>query len=84
MLRSSVVGKNATEVTNTPFWPNIHLGGRSSTDQLDQSASHAELIISVCPSIDVEQTVDIPPIFFTANCPYADLSIKIKVYQAMA
>ena len=28
--------------------------------QLDQSSSHAELIISVCSSIDVLQTVNIP------------------------
>ena len=53
LLRSSVAGNNATEVTNTPLWPNIHLNGRSSMARLDQSASHAELIISVCPSIDV-------------------------------
>ena len=31
--------------------------------RLDQSTRHAELIKSVCPSIDVLQTFDIPPVF---------------------
>ena len=44
---------------HTPLLPHIHLDGMSSTARLDQSASHAELIISVCPSIDVLQTVHI-------------------------
>ena len=37
-------------------------------DRLNQSAISAELIISVCPGIDVLQTVDKPPgCFFFAN-----------------
>ena len=63
-LRSSVSDYNAVEVAITPLWPNIHLDGRSSMDRLDQSAIHAELIISVCPGFYVLQTVDKPPVFF--------------------
>ena len=57
----------------------------------DQSDSHAELIMSVCPSFDVLHTFDIPSVFcccwflfFIANFRYADLSIKIFLYQAVA
>ena len=52
--------------------------------RLDQSASHAELIIFVCPSIDVLQTFDIPPVFGgfflqitdTPTFPYRYIYIK--------
>ena len=63
-MRSSVAGYSASEATNTPLWPYIYLDGRSSMARLDQSVSHSELIISVCPSIYVLQTFDIPPGFF--------------------
>ena len=38
-------------------------------DRLDQSAINAEMIISVCPGIDVLQTVDKPPGFFFCKFP---------------
>ena len=89
-LRTLVAGYNAAEVIKTPLWPHFHLDGRSSMARLDQSASQAELIISVCPSIDVLQTFDISSVFCCcflvciANFRYADLSIKIFLYQAVA
>ena len=88
-LRSSVAGfkcsRSDQHSTLAPYSSRREV--KSSMARLDQSASHAELIIFVCPSIDVLQTFDIPPGFFfvlffflqitdTPTFPYRYIYIK--------
>ena len=47
--------------------------------RLDQSACHAKLIISVCPSIDVLQTFDIPRVFFSKFSIHRPFHIDIVI-----